>query len=595
MKRPILRLLIGGSPCTHWSIAQKNNRETKASGIGWELFRNFLIAKKKFAPDHFLYENNKSAADPIKKQISNELRVYRYDIFNYQNPDNGVRFTYINSALLSAQNRERFYVTSFGDITTPEDAGIYLCEVIDSGITYKEKAYTLRASNGGSMFEHDFIKANRDFVAEPALMQYPRGKNKGGAIYGKSPTVTASHFEENVKVIEPINEPMQIGEVEDGGQYRNGKQASQQSRVYSPYAKSVCCDADSRKYYAIPINTTADGKAFAIKAQYTATGPANLLKGSNHFAATGVAVPVRIGTIESNTKTTHDSKPYRVYSPYGKAVTLQGEAGGAGAKTGIYAVPVCVQEQVQGRKAVAAGVYNRVYEARVDGKCGALTTVNMQNSVAVPVCLRGERTAEAKKIRKAYESGRIKKSRAALREWHPRPDGKTNTLTTVLKDNPIVEKAETVPGTVRKKIYTVKDGLIRYAGNQYSIKLPDGAYIIRKLSVAECRRLQTIPDWYKMPCSDTQNYKMLGNGWTVEVIKHLLSHIPNLLDYDVEVLSLYDGMSCGQIALKELGARVVKYVSCEIDKYCIETTQANFPDTIQRGDAFQVRSDNWIY
>lgn len=40
-----------------------------------------------------------------------------------------------------------------------------------------------------------------------------------------------------------------------------------------------------------------------------------------------------------------------------------------------------------------------------------------------------------------------------------------------------------------------------------------------------CARLQTIPDWYKWVCSDTQAYKMLGNGWTVEVIKHILSHI----------------------------------------------------------------------
>ena len=38
-----MKLLIGGSPCTHWSIAQTKNRETKAEGIGWELFRNYVI------------------------------------------------------------------------------------------------------------------------------------------------------------------------------------------------------------------------------------------------------------------------------------------------------------------------------------------------------------------------------------------------------------------------------------------------------------------------------------------------------------------------------------------------------------------------
>ena len=38
-----IKILIGGSPCTHWSIAQKNNRETEPSGMGWELFKNYLI------------------------------------------------------------------------------------------------------------------------------------------------------------------------------------------------------------------------------------------------------------------------------------------------------------------------------------------------------------------------------------------------------------------------------------------------------------------------------------------------------------------------------------------------------------------------
>lgn len=139
-------------------------------------------------------------------------------------------------------------------------------------------------------------------------------------------------------------------------------------------------------------------------------------------------------------------------------------------------------------------------------------------------------------------------------------------------------------------VYEVKDGKITIKGKEYPIKLPDGFYIIRKLTVTECRRLQTIPNWYKMPCSDTQNYKMLGNGWTIEVIKHILSHIPEIAKGEpIEVLSMYDGMSCGRIALKELGANIVKYYATEIDKYAIQTTQANFPDTIQLGDAFQVR------
>jgi site-specific DNA-cytosine methylase len=47
----------------------------------------------------------------------------------------------------------------------------------------------------------------------------------------------------------------------------------------------------------------------------------------------------------------------------------------------------------------------------------------------------------------------------------------------------------------------------------------------RKLTVTECKRLQTVPDDYKMNVSNSQAYKMLGNGWTVDVIVHILSGI----------------------------------------------------------------------
>lgn len=46
---------------------------------------------------------------------------------------------------------------------------------------------------------------------------------------------------------------------------------------------------------------------------------------------------------------------------------------------------------------------------------------------------------------------------------------------------------------------------------------------VRRLTPLECARLQTVPDWYRWRCSDTQIYRMLGNGWTVEVIMHILS------------------------------------------------------------------------
>ena len=84
------------------------------------------------------------------------------------------------------------------------------------------------------------------------------------------------------------------------------------------------------------------------------------------------------------------------------------------------------------------------------------------------------------------------------------------------------EPLKACEATKGASIYEVKDGFITVKGNKYPIKLADGFYIIRKLTVRECMRLQTVPEWYEWPVSKSQAYKMLGNGWTVEVIAHLL-------------------------------------------------------------------------
>ena len=75
-------------------------------------------------------------------------------------------------------------------------------------------------------------------------------------------------------------------------------------------------------------------------------------------------------------------------------------------------------------------------------------------------------------------------------------------------------------------VYEVKDGQITIKGKRYPIKLVDGYYIIRKLTVREAMRLQTVPEWYEFPVSDSQAYKMLGNGWTVDVIAHIIQQVP---------------------------------------------------------------------
>lgn len=160
----MIKLLIGGSPCTYWSCAQKHNRETQAEGLGWELFKNYLIAKEKFKPDFFLYENNKSASQAIKDQIKQELGVWDGSILT---EDSRVRYIEINSALVSAQNRQRFYVHNCGEVQQPIDRGIHISDILESNvgkpinICANEKSRTIKAqyqqssianfvTNGGS-------------------------------------------------------------------------------------------------------------------------------------------------------------------------------------------------------------------------------------------------------------------------------------------------------------------------------------------------------------------------------------------------------------------------------------------------------------
>ena len=60
----------------------------------------------------------------------------------------------------------------------------------------------------------------------------------------------------------------------------------------------------------------------------------------------------------------------------------------------------------------------------------------------------------------------------------------------------------------------------------------------------------------------------------------------------INVLSLFDGMSCAQIALERAGVAVNKYYACEIDRYAIKVTQSNYPNTIQLGSVTDLQWDD---
>lgn len=137
--------LIGGSPCTYWSIAQKNHRETEASGLGWELFSQYVRALREAKPKFFIYENNKS----MSKEIRDSIR----ETFGFEE-------ICINSALVSAQNRQRYYwvgkrnedgTYSRVNVQQPNDRGILMKDVLDNAscipihTTKEGKAQCVRA------------------------------------------------------------------------------------------------------------------------------------------------------------------------------------------------------------------------------------------------------------------------------------------------------------------------------------------------------------------------------------------------------------------------------------------------------------------
>ena len=392
--------LVGGSPCTYWSIAQKNNRETEASGMGWELFSQYVRALHEAQPMWFIYENNKSMSNAIRESITETF---------------GFEPICINSALVSAQNRQRLYwvgkrnpngTYSRVKVDQPEDRGILLKDVLDrvgaKELTEREMDYMVRQTSGmRNLFDFGYIQdATKDKGAcvtaniskgvpynvccEPVVLT---DKEKARCVLSSAGrTTTREYFEKNQGTM--AYEPVGIGY---RGRMEDGKYVKRYESNEEPKANALTtCQYDSV-----------------------------------------VSEPVRIGTYPRSDGVLIDHQQSRIYSIDAKSTTINANGGGWGAKTGLYAFPV-------------------EYEGEV------------------PV--------------KAVSGS----------------DGKTYT------------------------VYQVKDGQITIKDKQYPIKLADGYYIIRKLTVSECKRLQTVPEWYEFPVSDTQAYKMLGNGWTVEVIAHLI-------------------------------------------------------------------------
>ena len=384
--------LIGGSPCTYWSIAQTKNRETVASGMGWELFSQYVRALHEAKPKYFIYENNKSMSKDIRASIDKAF---------------GFEAVLISSALVSAQNRQRLYwvgkhnadgTYSKVNVEQPADRGILLRDILENGVVWQEKSYNLTTRCCGAIPE-DTLKRHRHTMA------------------------------------------------------------------------------------AEPINVTADGKAQCIRATCYKDGIRNIIA-NEVDKKTGVAEPVKVGYVGNG------GQGNRVYSVNGKAVAQTAQSGGIGSNTGLYAIPT-----MPVKEATAKG-----YTEIECGDCGDLSMPNSKTR-------RGRNMAD--KANCMQTSNDFYQYVGYVIEF----DDDGRPIKAIGKDGKEIT------------IYEVRDGKITIKGKQYPIKLKDGYYIIRKLTVRECMRLQTVPEWYEFPVSDSQAYKMLGNGWTCEVIAHILKYL----------------------------------------------------------------------
>lgn len=487
--------------CTYWSIAQSKHRETEAHGIGWELFQQYVRAVREAEPRFFVYENNKSMAKTIREEISNTF---------------GFEPICINSALVSAQNRQRLYWVGVrnddgtyrkASIEQPEDRGILLKDVLDGNfrrnLSEKEVEYMVRPTADG---RNHFDYGHHTDVSKD-----------------KSPCITAclsKGVPYNV-LVEPVRVglmPRSDGEVFD----RQG------TRIYDPEGKSITLSGDGggakekTGLYAIPatdgydghhasggsavigpipLNITRDGKSQCIRATCYKDGIRNLVA-NDVERRTCVAHEV-IGSSEDGS----EPKGFSMTGTFGERR--------ASVNDKAYCLAANPSSDMDARVIVPVGC-DYVGAVRPDIIPPA-QTYPVRDNCDVQITDRAIRSVQ-----------RDAKRSSCAESFCFFGDTKIHALTTA-------HVPMTIQGTdgAQTPIYTVENGHITINGRTYPIKLKDGRYIIRKLSVDECKRLQTVPEWYDMSCiSKSQAYKCLGNGWTIEVIAHLIQGAVRELDPD---------------------------------------------------------------
>lgn len=285
--------LIGGSPCTYWSIARTANRETEASGLGWELFSQYVRALHEAKPKYFIYENNESMSQQIRASITETF---------------GFEPVLINSSLVSAQNRKRLYWVArknskggYSKVNVEQltDRGILLKDVIN-GTTDRDKARTIMSSAGRTTTREYFAHSQGNMKFFPINTTVDSKARTLKAQYSKNNEINfcCSKF-----MATGVARPVRVGCMPSpNGEIKN----SQGMRIYSINAKSVNLTAlgggmgGRTGLYAIPCNDYRID-FFAEIVEYNECGePTNAISG-------------------------YDFKTYAVYKIENERITIKGK------------------------------------------------------------------------------------------------------------------------------------------------------------------------------------------------------------------------------------------------------------------------------
>ena len=218
-------MIIGGSPCQDLSIAKQNRQglQGERSRLFWEYIKALTIIK----PKYFLLENVASMKNEDRDAITAVLRgIY---------PE--TECIMINSALVTAQQRKRYYWTNW-HVEQPEDKGILLKDILETGCADREKSRAIISSIGRTTEREHFAKNQGQLAFEPVgaamrTREDENGKFKRLEVNGQE----KSNALTSVQTDSMICEPMRIGTIA-------GTIGSQGSRIYSVRGKSVSLNAN---------------------------------------------------------------------------------------------------------------------------------------------------------------------------------------------------------------------------------------------------------------------------------------------------------------------------------------------------------------